>query len=606
MKDRSQENNQKFKLKRTFGSLFQGKDKSKYAPSDLPPATTKAEDDVPNMSAVADRTIDIPEIEEERQKRERNVKSLQNVNFWDRTKWAAGDHQALKNMIKSIKEGNDELRKFLKLRSLNDTALLLPRSKELESLSNVGKNISTALVDLHEALKSLNYRRKGQDPYSFSIQVREDNDASRKDLAQAEGVILQNGSVVFNLQRHDASNTMGNPTTLAIESLPTHKTSNTTELHNLRNPNGAINDTEDDTEIDTDVETWGYIRTPGLADKYHVLYHDKASLWPASITLVDLLSGPDYVEYINPIQVLQAARMIAVAYLYHSEVRLSCGDPRPHNFRYYLTTDERPKWTDEDPLILNPWLSYGFGQRSARPPIGGGSGVARPLNASVVELGLVLYQVACGQVLQYGTGVNGFKKARSEAIKRLYVVTRVFGASLTSIIQSCLEYQGMESFLAAKKSAASDFDFMEKIVSALYECEKMFEDNTSPAFAFRRFVDTTEDQLDGENFASVLATTLNSTTLTMSTSSLTGGRRGSSIAETETLGEGKSTALQSKVAQSSNGKDAVVVEDEKEDVEQAEIRKELLDLASPPSQICKVFKYSANEPRKDQRIPLEA
>ena len=112
-----------------------------------------------------------------------------------------------------------------------------------------------------------------------------------------------------------------------------------------------------------------------------------------------------------------------------------------------------------------------------------------------------------------------------------------------------------------------------------------------------------DSPLDRENVASV-AMTQNSTTLTMSTSSLTGGRRGSSMAEAETLCEGKSTA-QSKVAQSSSGMDLVVV-NEKADVEQAEIRKELLDLTSPPSEICEVFKYSANEPRKDPRIPLEA
>ena len=126
-------------------------------------------------------------------------------------------------------------------------------------------------------------------------------------------------------------------------------------------------------------------------------------------------------------------------------------------------------------------------------PVGGASGVARPLNASIVALGLLLYQTACGETLSYGTGSTGFIKAKTKAMNNLHLVSRVLGTPFAEIVRTCLEHRGAENFFSARSSSDSDVKTIEQVVSGLYSLEKQFENNTGPAFAFQRWLGEDKD-----------------------------------------------------------------------------------------------------------------
>lgn len=94
-------------------------------------------------------------------------------------------------------------------------------------------------------------------------------------------------------------------------------------------------------------------------------------------------------------QIVQLARLILIPYLYFSTVRHSLAvDPRPFHYRFFSRSDgDIETWDADKPHVLRPWLAFVFSSRAQRYRLDGGPGVAKAQNASLVELGRVLYQI---------------------------------------------------------------------------------------------------------------------------------------------------------------------------------------------------------------------
>ncbi|KAL9130302.1 MAG: hypothetical protein Q9217_001477 [Psora testacea] len=90
------------------------------------------------------------------------------------------------------------------------------------------------------------------------------------------------------------------------------------------------------------------------------------------------------------------------------------------------------------PLFSRPWLCDGFGVRPQRVKLGRGEGIARPANISLVELGLVLYQICSRISLDYGTARASLMTAKTKALQNLHVVENMTGVTLVHNIEACL------------------------------------------------------------------------------------------------------------------------------------------------------------------------
>ena len=319
--------------------------------------TSKTEIKAQNTMGVNTRQmVEIPGMEDENERYRGNIEILQDLSVWTRTKWAAADHKKLRERIQDIKDANRELKNLLRLRSVREPTMFLLTDLETEPPLYMSENTIHQLSNLHKSLKVLNIRRSGKDSYPLSIQLREDNDASRKELANAEGVVLRDNTIVFNLQRHESFKALNYPTTLAVECFPvTTKARQTLEgldkLQSLEGPSTAkyLSPVAQGLEI----ETWGYFE--GYSSDWHyVLFYDTISKWSTSVTLAEIVDDAQFCQHISPLQIIQLSRLIAFSYLYHSEIRSSCRDPRLEDFRYYRSAEDSLEWDDEDPLILRP------------------------------------------------------------------------------------------------------------------------------------------------------------------------------------------------------------------------------------------------------------
>lgn len=395
--------------------------------------------------------------------------------FYQRVHWQRHHKEALRLEIEKIRHGNNDLESLLQLCALKDSARALPCSDNLEAFWPVVNRIEQALGSLHEDLMVVNVSStESHDPFVLSVQLKEDHEENRRDLDQEPTVRLRPGSFVFNIQRHTPGSGDGRSSLLLVETASAKSsaqflTSNSKELHNLEKP----------TQLEASssqqlVEQWGYFSAEG-SENLHIVYHDTQGQWSSRANLADILTGTDFRQRISPVQVVQLARIITSAHLYLGAVKRKCADPRPTNYRFYRTSDEEDVWDDSMPLVLRPWISFGFGQRPPPRKLGGGSGPVRSPNASMIELGLLLYQIGSGVNLDYGLGASGLAAAKAEALKSLNVLDRRVGSTYVDIVRDILEFKAPASYLTAGNVENDETEYVKKAISSLLEYEQVLE-----------------------------------------------------------------------------------------------------------------------------------
>jgi hypothetical protein len=416
------------------------------------------------------------EIEAELARQKQGGKALQKSTwFHQRVHWQRHHKEALRSTIEEIRHGNNDLESLLQLCAPKDSCRVLPCSDNLEALWPVINRIEQALGSLHEDLMVVNVGTESRGPCVLSLQLKEDHDENRRDLEQDSAVRLRPSSFVFNVQRHSFGSGDGGSSLLLVETASAKSsaqplTSKSKELHSLNKP----------TELGASpsqqlVEQWGYFPAQG-SENLHIVYHDTQGQWSSQSSLVDILSGKDFHQRISPVQVVQLARMITSAHLHLAQVRGSCVNPRPANFRFYRTSDEEDVWNDSMPLVLRPWISFGFGQRPPPRKLGGGSGPARASNTSMIELGLLLYQIGSGTNLDYGLGVSGLAAAKAEALKNLNILDRRIGTTYVDIVRHTLEFKARASYLTVGSVGKDEAEYVKKAISSLVEYEEVLED----------------------------------------------------------------------------------------------------------------------------------
>jgi hypothetical protein len=290
----------------------------------------------------------------------------------------------------------------------------------------------------------------GKPDHQLSIQLREHWDNTSTEASSLADIDVRDGSYVFSIQKSQPNDPGTDSVLLLVDTLkdvPSSQNGDTmiTDLPRLR----YLDDPRDPTQSRTldergRVETWGYFptrRSRSVTNDLHIVHQVTAS-WRNPLHLADILSDPSFVEHITPVEITWLAKMLVTSHLCFLPVQRDLNvQPRPSNYRFYCNAEEDfDAWAKDNPLVLKPFLSIGFGT-SRKSTLGDPSDFNHPPYASVMELGLVLYQIGAGRVINYGSGRAGLAEAKNRVLRELERESNVdtlAGSSYVSIIQGCL------------------------------------------------------------------------------------------------------------------------------------------------------------------------
>ena len=426
-----------------------------------------------------------PAIHKEIERRQSEVATIQSTTpFHRRLAWALSDKEELNRLTEGLRRCNNDIESLLLSTSMKESALLLRDKSSTETSSDSVDQVKKALWNVHEALAKLNTPtdtiREGnrQKECQFSVQLREDSEINRKQLLQEPNVRLRDDSYIFNIQRQEDKDPKSIADLLFVETpkspqdqlraifdIPEHLSP--TELHNLALPPASGDG----------VEELGFFRTPSTRD-IHVLFRDKSKRLHSPLHLKDIVNSADYRDRMNPIQIVQLVRLVLKSYLFFSIVRDSLDThARLIHYRYFCRVgEEATDWDVERPLILRPWLSFGFGSRR-RYNLGEDQGVQQISSPPLIELGLVLYQICVGKVMDYGTGLT-VTDAKSTALKSLNEIDKAVGPTLTEIVHGLLSPTSLVA-AKAKVGEAKETEYILNAIATLITYEEKVEDTVT-------------------------------------------------------------------------------------------------------------------------------
>ena len=411
------------------------------------------------------------------------------TGFPRRARWAMIDWQKLHTNLEHIRVSIDGLHSLLRLEySYSPRA---SSAKQQTAANSALLPVREALSRLHHGLAGLNVA--SQPDHQLSIQLQEHWGSTSAELSGLADVEVRDGSYVFSIQKSVSSDPETDSILLLVDTpkeIPDSQdedsmTKNLPRMTNLDGPKGtAMSSTSDQRSR---IETWGYFPTPqrrSISNDSHIV-HRATTSWRSPLHLADILSDPSYVEHITPIEITWLAKLLVTSHLCFLPVQRELNvQPRPSNYRFYCKPeDEFDPWVDGNPLVLKPFLSIGFGT-SRKSTFGAVSEFNHPPYASVMELGLVLYQIGAGRVVNYGAGRAGFAQAKAKILRELErdsSVDAIAGSSYVSIIEGCLNmwtrFRLYSDDLAAMQRREEEY--LWEVVAQLSDDLQQLEDTVS-------------------------------------------------------------------------------------------------------------------------------
>ena len=407
--------------------------------------------------------------------------------FLRRLSWAFSHKKALTEMAEALRRGNNEIESLLLPAPMEGSALLLRANKLTDTLSVTVGLVKRALGKLHEALAKLNSptdtSRHGdrQQICQLSVQLREDSEVNKKQLLRERDIRLRNDSYIFNIQSQGDEDPKSAADLLFVETLanPQARLGTVSDSANAGLPMAELHDLTLPPATGEGVETLGFFRTPSSRHNIHILFRDNSKRFHSPLHLADIVSSSNYRNHMNPTQLVQLVRLMLRSYLFFSFVRDSLDtNARLIHFRYFCRVDEKAtEWDIEKPLVLRPWLSFGFGS-SKRYNLGEDQGPQAISRTSLIELGLLIYQICVGEVMDYGTGALSVTKAKLTALKGLNRIDKAVGPTLTEIVQALLS---PTSLVAAGETVGEneEIEYILNAITTLITYEEKIEDTVT-------------------------------------------------------------------------------------------------------------------------------
>lgn len=379
------------------------------------------------------------------------AKDLQSSKkYLQKVVWASDDRKLILDKIQEIRIGNNDLESLLQYRPVGTIFDALEVRDGTIPVPNLAE-IQTSIMRLHEALASLNMAST-EGPIRCSIQLRADCKDIADQLPEEDDLsLLRPDSNIFLLHIHGLSKP--EDAHLAVEVLAeTPSNTQTSSPPTSCEPLRSLHDLRQilvDSPAGDNFKRLGTIARTATPLEVHQLFSTHEREWQSFTDLNLTLDREEFCNRLSPVQRLKFASLIAIAHVYFAKIRVSCDRITPSNFVYYAPHAQPAEWSDCEPFVLNPYLSFGFGSRKPLKSLGGASGVPALKNSVVAELGLLMYQVGSSSKVSYGQGLEGFRRAKERAIDGIHAVEVGIGARYAEATLMCLEWAPMSSHMSA-------------------------------------------------------------------------------------------------------------------------------------------------------------
>ncbi|KAF4974112.1 hypothetical protein FZEAL_8950 [Fusarium zealandicum] len=372
--------------------------------------------------------------------RERILKRTQaaqkRANGLQLVRWADHGKEDFDGFVSRLRNMNDDLRRILPIEAqLDDAFRKIRASSEPPKLWDNTEKIRHELDGLHIAIRSINVPSEGFEPIRFAVKLEENFEELRA-RAEEYGIItdlpLTRQPYLFSLMPRPQG--ISNNQKDYILSTTVYKTSEP-EIANLPASMARLgaNDPENNTIGN--------------------VIHSIENRWIYHLQRVedeDLVGGHSVSRLIKDEKLREKERICLAADIAQSFVHfmtINMGKPRGLSSNYHLFGQASPdpatgNWTPE--LLSSLWVEFGFGisLASKSSKFRSKAQYREGRIRAPLELGILIYQIASGVVLDYTATADSLEKARDDTKSGLKAVEEFCGLYMREIVEVCLKDPG--------------------------------------------------------------------------------------------------------------------------------------------------------------------
>lgn len=439
-------------------------------------------------------TMDIMVNDMERLQIEQSKHYQSSTPIYRRIQWAKSDQDMFFEKLAEIRNGNQTLEHLLPYRA-PEMSTVLP--KEEGPFSEL-KEVQGAFERLHSALAQANGRVK-KEAVEISIKIDEDVVEKTKEICRQEDIFENtnsNQSFVFILRGHGCQD----DSEAAVEFLARTDTKfNSFELSEVEQETLAEEDrikslkkalsrpflNPYEIEDDEMYQQIGYAcrsKAPQIQDA-HRLYRNELDKWKATHTLESLLSIDDLKKKVSAIQQLQFSKLIVRGQLNLANIRHECADPRPPKILFYTALEDEEDEDENKPPFIGPYFNIGFGSKPPRVRLGASSGSSAQRSNIINELGVLLFQIGACKTLDYGNGMEGFRKAKMDALTQIHELDYILGAAFAELVQVCLMWDNTKN--PTNRIDAKEIEIMKGLILKLKQLEEYVNNEPDLSYLLR-------------------------------------------------------------------------------------------------------------------------
>ncbi|KAL8732571.1 MAG: hypothetical protein Q9181_003902 [Wetmoreana brouardii] len=397
---------------------------------------------------------------------------MKHTSFKRKVKWARKKRDIMFEILNILEISNTYLEKILVCKEPQDATRLTVLPDEDATWLVEARKDQLALKRLHESLRNMNTHNGKRDPWYLSLEIRTNFDQTRQDVLNTlYEWDLNESAYYFTFQRQGKIDGEASYFISETSADPTEQ-----KPRRIGKPQDKLSAWYLDRASDFSnsgplegYEQWGSVWTASRKEDQHWLFHAKGQKSLCKKTLASYLANIGTDGKMTAYTRAQLALLVAITYMRVKLIRLSCDEIETTSFKYYQaagTAEENLAWDDNDPLILRPFLCFGFG-RKLPVKIGARTNSSYYQDSYVVSLGLLLYQIGTCSYMGSPSGNNARRDAQKEAINDLHQLDLKVGGKFAEIVQNCLQYP---SAMTGPSQVAED-RFIEGIVSELFKLQ---------------------------------------------------------------------------------------------------------------------------------------
>jgi hypothetical protein len=354
--------------------------------------------------------------------------------------WVHHDKEDMEKARDGICRSVNLLRDILNLRVVKEPQKLIPGVRSIKITATPEPQVCftrNIYMNVHRALREVNKRSRRT--VSFAISALDDFEDNWNTLDNDTKLRLRPGSAALWLQMH----VFGDDSTFLMAEVRLSQNSTPYQMVDL-SPIEDLDTLPHFSQVQNEDEHYEFGALTSKyepTDKIHVFAQKGA--WRKQRTLHDILTAEHLRSKLSNDNIVELCLNIAVAHRNLADVRAITRNVDLKSYVFYqksIDSSSTAQTTDFD--ISCPYLQFGFGQPlETTLTMGAAKSAPKHVVANIVELGLVLFQVASQTLIPDSSPGSSKIDAKAQGLinRSLTSIEARFGEGLSSTIGACLQ-----------------------------------------------------------------------------------------------------------------------------------------------------------------------